>query len=236
MTVSNPDFAQLCAEIVSLPYGERQQILVGDYSDANRLEGEGDILSVPLHAAHYLRFPPSHPREKTLYIGNPVSRLVYYPVAQFHHLTFAHKVSEAVRLLMSLGAIYFNVECVEGWSSNLAAKMDLSTNSDLLHIETEGETKQKQASRIHFEATLKNVQTPSLPNDLAWYWDEKTWQEIAEGRLKYGLQSFELYVEYKDDFGVNANLKSKIVGLGFNLGGEFEDHKETVWRITGRFA
>jgi hypothetical protein len=232
--MSEQDFAQLCAELVSLPYVERQQIIVDSTSDIDQLEG--DILSVSRNAARYLRFPPGHPREKTLYIGNPVSSIVYYPTAQFHHRTFEHKVSEAVHLLMSLGAIYFKVECVEGWSNNLAAKMNLSTNNDLLHIETEGKAKQETASRILFQATLNNAQIPSLPKDLAWYWDEKNWQNIAEGRLKHDLKSFELDVEYKDDFGVNANLELKVAGLGLNLGGDFEDYRATVWRIAGTFA
>src|SRR5262249_36015264 len=51
-----------------------------------------------------LKFPPGQPRELVVYIGHPAMENVYYPAAQFHRMTFEHKFSEAIKLLMALGA------------------------------------------------------------------------------------------------------------------------------------
>jgi hypothetical protein len=58
---------------------------------------------------------------------------------------------------------------------------------------------------------------------------------VAEGRLDYGLEDFSLVVTYEDDYGINANLKASAVGAGLELGGNFEDHQATIWRIAGKF-
>ena len=70
---------------------------------------------------------------------------------------------------------------------------------------------------------------------MVWYEHEPTWQSIAKGRINYGLQDFSLSVSYEDDFGVNAGLKVAISKTGLEVGGKFEDHESTVWRLEGQF-
>ena len=58
---------------------------------------------------------------------------------------------------------------------------------------------------------------------------------IVQGRLKYGLQNFTLNVSYLDDFGIDAGLKVAIQKIGLDIGGRFEGHEETIWRLAGDF-
>jgi hypothetical protein len=74
------------------------------------------ILAVGKTEAKTIKFPPGHPRDGVLYIGHPVLSTVYYPMAEFHRVTFEHKFCEAIELLMSLGATHLRVEHVTGWS------------------------------------------------------------------------------------------------------------------------
>jgi hypothetical protein len=76
---------------------------------------------------------------------------------------------------------------------------------------------------------------PRVPDGLAWFQHELTWQQIAEGRQEFGLRDFELVLRYEDDYGVNAGLKVAASGVGLDMGGQFEDHEATAWRIVGRF-
>jgi hypothetical protein len=69
-----------------------------------------------------------------------------------------------------------------------------------------------------------------------WYLHEPTWQAIAKGRTQFGLSQFSLTVNYEDDFGVNAGLKVRVQKAGLDLGGNFEDHTATTWKIHGTFA
>ncbi len=58
--------------------------------------------------------------------------------------------------------------------------------------------------------------------------------ELERG-MHYGLRNFSVTVTYEDDFGVNADLKAAAERAGLDLGGTFEDHQATVWRIVGQF-
>jgi len=42
-------------------------------------------------------------------------------------------------------------------------------------------------------------------------------------------------VRYEADFGVNAGLKMELSSAGLDVGGKFEDHTSTIWKITGTF-
>ena len=90
-------------------------------------------------------------------------------------------------------------------------------------------------SRILFDATLIGALEPKLPDSLVWYPHEPTWKAIADGRMQFGLHDFNLNVTYEDDFGVNAGLKALAFKSGLDLGGKFEDHEATTWRIAGQF-
>jgi hypothetical protein len=125
---------------------------------------------------------------------------------------------------------------VEGRSAEWSSKIDIGAEGRKVGGEMGG-TQQSKAS-ILYEASFAGSKDPALPQDLVWYEYEPTWKEIAEGRLEHNLQNFELNVEYTDDFGINLGLISKLGGSwgGLDLGGKFENHKSTIWRIVGTFG
>jgi hypothetical protein len=192
-------------------------------------------LPISQSEAQTLDFPPGHPRSKVLYIGHPAVPTLYYTTAQFHRFTFEHKLSEAVRLLMSLGATRIEVEHVAGWGNEFSAHLNVGLGPAVSGTTTV-EAKRQSDMHLLFVAKLIGSASPVLPPNLIWYHHEPTWQQVAEGRLKYGLQDFTLTVRYEDDFGVNANLKMSAQSAGLDLGGAFEDHKATVWRMVGEFG
>lgn len=202
-----------------------------------RLRASGvRVLSVSRSEAEVLRFPPGHPRDGVLYVGHPTSPQTYFTTAQFHRVTFEHKFVEAVTLLMSLGAIEMTVEHVAGWSRDFSSKLSIPVLSAATEISVSAGANQGKESALLFTAKLKNEMNPAVPDHLAWYPHEPTWQAIADGRLKFGLSDFTLTVRYEDDFGVNAGLKVAAAKAGLELGGHFEDHVSTVWRIAGKFS
>jgi hypothetical protein len=194
------------------------------------------VLQVAKSEAAELTFPPGHPRDGVLYIGHPARPGLYYTAAEFHRVTFEHKVSEAVRLLMHLGAIYIKVEHVKGWSREFAAHLGVPLGATVQTATVDVDSTSRAASTIIYEARLEGTKAPSLPQDLIWYSHEPTWQSVAEGRLKFGLQDFSLSIVYEDDFGIHAGLKGTALKAGFDLGGHFETHTSTIWRISGQFA
>ncbi|KDB10487.1 hypothetical protein LIG30_4911 [Burkholderia sp. lig30] len=183
--------------------------------------------------ANSLTFPPGHPREGVLYVAHPAAKGVYFTVASFHRLAFEHKFSEAIDLLMSLGATEIKVEHVRGWSRDFAGNLSVPVQQTTAGVELSG--KQSNASELLYEAHLPGNTEPKLPESLVWYPHEPTWQSMARGRIKFGLAEFSLTVNYEDDFGINAGFKINAGESGLDLGGSFEDHRTTTWKIHGKF-
>lgn len=232
---TNDDSALDAAYIAAkMSYAKRQQVVVtGQAQELCHCEGS-DILMVPRRIAAFFAFPPGHPRENVLYIGDPLLASVYCPAAYFHRMTFERKFSEAVRLVMSLGATSFDVEYIQGWSKEFAA--NLTVPLDVGRLGANLGSSKKSGWRGHFGATLVGSSRPCIPDNLVWYSHEPTWQQVAEGRMKYGMRTFDLDIHYEDDFGVNASLQAKVLDLGLDLGGRFVDYQTTVWRIAGEFT
>lgn len=193
-----------------------------------------NIAQISQTQALSLTFPPGHPREGVLYVAHPAINAVYFTVASFHRLAFEHKFSEAIDLLMHLGATEIKVEHVQGWSREFAAKIAAPLPG--VDAGIHASSTQASASSLLYEAHLRGSADPSLPETLVWYSYEPTWQSIAKGRMKFGLKEFSLSVNYDDDFGINAGLKLKAGKSGLDLGGTFEDHMATTWKIHGKFA
>jgi hypothetical protein len=193
------------------------------------------VLQIKKSEASDLSFPPGHPREGVLYIGHPAMPTVYYTTAAFHRVTFEHKFAEAIDLLMHLGASKITVEHIHGWSREFSARLSVPLAHAASSAKAEAASKRRTGAKLLYEATLSPTGEPKLPENLVWYPHEHTWQSVAKGRLQFGLREFSLTVSYEDDFGVNAGLKANVQKAGLELGGQFENHESTIWRISGQF-
>ncbi|HEX8648307.1 MAG TPA: hypothetical protein VF715_15545 [Thermoleophilaceae bacterium] len=203
--------------------------------DAARDQGI-TILPIGSDEAATLTFPPGHPKPgRVLYVGHPTLPSVYYPAASFHRLTFEHKLSEAVRLLLGLGATHIEVEREYGWSKEFAARLNVPLGVPGESVGIGGGTTRASEGQVLFTARLRNKVTPAVPSGLVWYPHEETWKTVADARLQYGLQEFSLTVNYEDDFGVDASLEASLAGTRIGLGGKFVSHEATSWRMVGTF-
>ncbi len=239
-TSSGPDWRQAGESILEVTVGPltvAAMKLAVDVarSAASAREAGVEILTVSRSEAAGLTLPPGHPRDTVVYVGHPLEPAVYYTAAQFHRKTFEHKLAEAVRLLMALGATELQVEHVVGWSSEMSARLNVPIPSHSAEVGVDAGRRSASSSSLLFRAELDGTADPAVPGGLAWYPHEPTWQQVADGRLNYGLRNFALGVRYDDDFGVNVGFKLAVAKYGLDLGGEFEDHRSTEWRITGKF-
>jgi hypothetical protein len=195
------------------------------------------VLTVGHTEAGAVTFPPGHPRGNVLYIGHPAKPQVYYTAAQFHRVTFEHKFSEAIRLLMCLGAVEIRVEFVRGWKRDFASQLSIPLSpAQSVGASASASVGKQSQENLLFQATLSKGRHEAIPDDLIWYHHEPTWQNIADGRLNHGLMDFSLTVSYEDDFGINLGLTASAQRAGMELGGKFEDHQNTVWQIVGKFG
>ena len=201
---------------------------------AARVQGI-NVLPVSRSESAMLQFPLGHPQDGVLYVGHPAVREIYYPTAQFHRLTFEHKLSEAIELLMALGAIEINVEHQVGWGREFSTNLNVPTGKAGEQVGTAAGGDSEKQRHLLFQISLEGTSDPSVPNELVWYPHESTWQQVAKGRLKYGMKSFSISLRYENDFGINADLEVRAGKVGLNLGGRFENYESTIWRVQGSF-
>jgi hypothetical protein len=243
--VAKPDLGSLISKttksliLAAVTLNIKEAVNVGvEYVEAlGKLGQQGvSILPISREQAVKLSFPPTHPRDGVVYVGHPSIPEQYYPMAGFHRIMFEQKVTEAVRLLMSLGANSISAEHVRGWSRDFAAHISVPLPLTDAKAGADASAGRKERDSLLFAARLAGSDAPKIPTDLVWYPFEPTWKAIGEGRLRFGLKEFELSVSYLDDFGVNLGVKASIARAGLDLGGKFEDHEATIWKLTGKFG
>jgi hypothetical protein len=178
---------------------------------------------------------PGHAKPKVLYALHPADPLRYYPVANFHTLTFEHKFSEVMRLLVALGATEVTVEHQHGWSRDFAAKVAAPVSKETASIDLRAKANAASKSTILFAASYEGTDRPSEPQDLVWYPQEDLWQSLAMGRIEGGMNKFDLELRYDSDFGINIDLAAKAEKAKIDIGGKFQQHTATVWKIHGTF-
>jgi hypothetical protein len=194
------------------------------------------ILQIGKTAAKALLFPPGHPRIGVLYIGHPTVPAEYYPMADFHRFTREHKFSEAIKLLTGLGATKIWMEHITGRSMDFSARLSVPLTSLADSVSLDAGKRSAHQHSLLYQASLDGTHKPSIPQGLVWYPHEPLWQEVANQRLKYGLKDFVLNVSYENDFGINADLKAKVLEAGLQLGGKVEDFQATVYRFEVTFS
>jgi hypothetical protein len=194
-----------------------------------------DALAVGRSDASSLSLPLGHPRNRVLYAGHPGEPAVYYPAAQFHHATFDHKSTEAVRLLMSLGATEIDVQHVRGYGSEVMGEAGGKNPRIPADLKARLTRSRSRSREFRFTAKLAGTHEPCVPDGLVWFPREDNWKQIAEGRLSYGLKEFALELRYDDDFSIGGGLKSKAGKAGLELGGKFADYEQTMWVLKSTF-
>lgn len=207
-------------------------------SNQAKEEGVENLILVGKSKIAYFKLPPGHPRNRIVYAGHPALPEVYVPLADFHRLTFEHKFSEVISLLMHLGAKTIKVEHVTGWGTEFSSRLSAGLPSAgllITDIGAEANAIKESQQTLLFDAELENSHPSSLPDNLVWYPYESTWQQVAKGRLEFGLKNFNLTLNYNDDYGINAGIKFKIDRAGLDAGGSFEKYTATTWRIYGNF-
>lgn len=193
------------------------------------------VLPITRTEARPLDLPIGHPLYDVVYVGNPGVPRTYYSLAEFHRQTFAHKFSEALNLLASLGAQTIAVTARHGWGWEFAQTLDVSVPLWGLKPGGRGEVKRSSSRNLLYTAELKGSGDPQLPKGLVWYPHESQWQSVAAQRIDFGLTHFTLHVDYKEDFSISADLAANVTRAGLKTGGSFHRHESTIWDIEAAF-
>ncbi len=181
-----------------------------------------------------VRFQPGPPLDRVVYIGHPNVPAIYYPAAEFHRRVFDHKFCELVDLLLTLGASNIVGERQEGFGREEAAQLDVSlTPKERLGGRLKRTLGRESQANVTMNAPGNS--TPYLPEDLVWFQSERMWQTLARARMQHGVTNFSLVLRYENDYGITGSLKGKIEGVKLDVGGNFQEQQDTIWKFSADF-
>ncbi|WP_205697470.1 hypothetical protein [Conexibacter sp. SYSU D00693] len=194
------------------------------------------LLPVRQSQVDQLDMPVGHPLPNVVYIGSPAVARRYYPMADFHVRVFEERFGEAMRLLMALGAERVTVRSERGWKRDVGTDIEAPIKR-VLKNQAELRFGSRRDRSLVFEAELVPTGVPEVPEGLVWFDYEPTWKAVVEARERYGLREFQLHVTSRENFGIDADVASKIGRRKvLSLGGRFTQQVDTSWVLEGTFG
>ena len=188
-------------------------------------DGQPKYASAPTYtitkALELFKFPPNHPSVNAAYAMVDVSPYYYVPLAGFHEHYKQTKHTAFIELCASLGAKEICIENAEINEKTLDVNADIEipiTKLDLgIKFQKNHETEQKIAYK--FSEANRHIKD----FDSLWLDTEPSWMSMNQMRRNNHL--VELCAEFTclDDMGINANLSTKLHGVGINIGGNFNE-------------
>jgi hypothetical protein len=175
------------------------------------------------------RFPPNHPIKDTAYALCYLIPDLYIPISNFHNYFQEMKHAAFVQLCASLGAKEIIVNDIEIDNK----KLDL--NGSMPETISRFGLKHDKNHELKIAYTFSEGNKEIKDYDSPWIDTEPTWKAMIELRKQNYLKTFDCEYNYTDDFGINANLKTKIQAFDINIGGNFNAMKKTIIKYNVKF-
>jgi len=180
------------------------------------------LIQVTPDNAETLVFPPSHPQIDTVYTAHPIApSLLYCVTATFHQRLFEERVAEFARVMRCAGAskVTIDAERKTGSETEAIGKVRAAITAD-----PKAHVRQTSSTRLTISFRGGRGKPTELPPDLLFFRHEPTWIEIYDAAVTSGIESYDVELETKDDFGLDAQIAGEFLKHGFKIGGRYEHH------------
>ena len=204
-----------------------------------------------------IKFPFGHPLPRETYVAHPFISDSYFHVSNYERLLFYDKVMELNYLLQCLGAKSIKIKFLYGEDTDSFYKTEhdievaasrIFSGQSTYNKSNEDITKQTKRESIKTTQTFNPKTAPFIPDNLLWYHHERTWQKLAEQRLKSEILTSSVVISSKDlDFVTRKEKTDFDAEFGFiltKLKGEYSGSKlftekkemNTEWEIQVEFV
>lgn len=172
-------------------------------------------------ALELFKFPPNHPITNAAYAMVDVYPNYYVPLVDFHEHYKQIKHAAFIELCASLGAKEICIENAEINEQTLDVNADIKTPLAKLGLGINVRENHETGQKIAFKFSEANRDIKDF--DSPWLYTEPSWMSMNNLRRNNHLSELGAEFTCLDDMGVNANLSSKLLGVGINIGGNFKE-------------
>ena len=170
-----------------------------------------------------LVFPPGHPDINTVYTAHPVADSPrYYMTATFHQRLFEERVAEFARVMRCAGAMKLTIDAERRTGGDADAMVKL--RAGIAAIDPKLRVQQTSSTKLIISCRGGQGEPTELPPDLLFFKHEPTWRDTYDAAVISGIESYEVEVETKDDFGLDAKIAGEFFKHGFSIGGKYGSH------------
>jgi len=170
-----------------------------------------------------LVFPPGHPDINTVYTAHPVADSPrYYMTATFHQRLFEERVAEFARVMRCAGAMKLTIDAERRTGGDADAMVKL--RAGIAAIDPKLRVQQTSSTKLIISCRGGQGEPTELPPDLLFFKHEPTWRDACDAAVISGIESYEVEVETKDDFGLDAKIAGEFFKHGFSIGGKYGSH------------
>mgnify|MGYP001171406936 CR=1 FL=1 len=240
----------------NIPYDERKVICVVDELPPEKPKDFLPLLKDKI--TEKIKFPPGHPTLGGFYVGHPYKSDIYFPIADYEMELLKNQGRELNNLLQCLGATKIEVHHTKGTSiksSTFGTKNESRNVNSAVNVETDVGIHSAKASMQDIDSDSNNftdskasselsgkeifdggVFTPEfkpyLPDNLTWYYHNETWQEIAEQRLRGGLQKKTIFLS-THNCSILSEESKRLISQEYShmINGEYNN---PVFKLAGR--
>lgn len=204
-----------------------------------------------------IKFPLGHPVANTLYIPHPYDETYYLPYENAEKSLFLDKIREFCYLVQCLGATKISFTSLKGEkiTSDINNEMHVDGNVDFkIHS---ANANSDRSTQIHHDRNKKDTvdlvqefhptKKPFLPEKLAWYTHEISWQQLVRQRLDGNMLHYELRIASQEAVNMSSNQKQALsasyknflMGINANynmtLNENVSTYEESEWKISVDF-
>ncbi len=185
--------------------------------------GLSALIQVTASDVTSLMFPPGHPEINTIYTAHPVADSPrYYLTATFHRRLFEERVAEFVRVMRCAGAMKLTIDAERKTGRDADAMVKL--RAGIAGIDPKLRVQQTSSTKLSISFRGGHGKPTELPPNLLFFKHEPTWRDAYDAAVTSGVESYEVEVETKDDFGLDAKIAGEFLKRGFSIGGKYESH------------
>lgn len=175
-------------------------------------------------------FPIGHPQADHVYARHPLHEAKYLHFAGFHREVLTEKTTEAVRLLLALGAKTITA----GWESRAGSAGELTLDGEALKGFT-GKSGWKSADDGSFALNIEGAGKATRLPRLAWMHHDPVF-DTAVDAARAGAEKWEMTLRSDESSKVTMSLGQTLrENMGLNLGGAYQQWDKVTLTCAATF-